>query len=139
MELLLYTKKKKSGEGIWRRGARRGVWCVRNARLGSGSFFMQPFWAITPLEADAVDFSPNNRCLSASLHHPAVQAGEVRLEGRARIREPSPFHPGLGALVTTLLGLGHLLRPWRALQSLPTAVSPQPQASPSGVGTSLSL
>lgn len=112
MELLLYTKKKKKwGRHLEAWGEKGGV--VREKRqAGKWELFMQPFWAIKPLEADAVDFSPNNRCLSASLHHPAVQAGEVRLEGRARIREPSPFHPGLGALVTTLLGLGHLLRPW---------------------------
>ena len=64
----------------------------RNARIGSGSFLMKPFWPIKPLEADAVDFSLNSRCPSAGLRHPSVHAWEVKLEGRARHGEHCPRH-----------------------------------------------
>ena len=65
----------------------------RHARTGSGSFLMKPFWPIKPLEADAVDFSVNNHCLSAALFCSSIHAWEVRLEGRARNGEHGPHHP----------------------------------------------
>lgn len=85
---------------------------------GNGSFFLQPF--LKPLEADTVDFSLND-CVSASLHHPSVQAWEVVLEGRTRTSSPLPSSPGLSALVMMPLGLCHCWAPGKlcSLSSAP--------------------
>lgn len=83
-------------------------------QAGSGSWVLQPFWSIKPLEADTVDFSSNSCYFSASLHHPSVQAWEVMLEGiTSHITQASvPWGPPMGPV--------SLLVPRRARQPLPS-------------------
>lgn len=103
-------------EGIWWCGAGRTR--ARELPAWDGELFHQLFWSIKPLEADTIGFSLNHSCyFSASLHYPSVQAWEVMLEERARMRGLLPLSPrsqcpGDNSVVPQPA-------PWRALQSLP--------------------